>query len=150
MASVVYSYVHMDGKIGVLTELACESDFVARGDGFRMLCKDICLQVCATNPLAVSWHDLSPAVVARKKALYLSQAADTGKPPATCEKIAEGKLKRWYSEVCLTSQQFVRDPDKTIDQLLAEFGRSVGEKITIRRFVRYVAGEGMAGTWAND
>ena len=150
MKSVVYSYVHMGGKIGVLVEVACESDFVARGEEFQSLCRDICLQICAASPMAVSWHDLNPSIVAKKRALYLSQAADTGRPPAACEKIAEGKLKAWYSEVCLLSQQFVKDSDKTISQLIADFGRSVGEQVFVRRFVRYAAGKGMAGSGASD
>ncbi len=139
----VHSYIHMGGKVGVLAEINCETDFVARGEEFQNLCKDICLQICSTAPLAVSHEELDPAVVAAEKDLYVKQAADTGKPQEICEKIADGKLKKWFSEVCLLDQGFVKDPDKTIEQLTTELSGKIGEKITIRRFTRYQLGEGI-------
>ena len=139
----VHSYIHMGGKVGVMAEINCETDFVARGDDFQELCKNICLQICSTSPLAVRREELDESIVAAEKELYVKQAGETGKPRDICEKIAEGKLKKWYSEVCLMDQQFVKDPDKTIDQMVTELSGKVGEKITIRRFVRYQLGEGI-------
>jgi elongation factor Ts len=145
----VHSYIHMGGKVGVLVEVNCETDFVARGEEFQTLCKDICLQVCSTAPLAVRREELDEATVAAEKELYVKQAADTGKPQEICEKIADGKLKKWYSEVCLMDQQFVKDPDKTIDQLVTELSGKVGEKVTVRRFTRYQLGEGIEKAESN-
>ncbi len=139
----VHSYIHMGGKVGVLAEINCETDFVARGDQFQELCRNICLQICSTAPLAVRREELNQDVVAAEMELYVKQAAETGKPKDICEKIAEGKLKKWFSEVCLVDQQFVKDGDRTIDQLTTELSGKVGEKITIRRFVRYQLGEGI-------
>jgi elongation factor Ts len=145
----VHSYIHMGGKVGVMAEINCETDFVARGDEFQNLCKDICLQICSTAPLAVTRDELDPEVVAKEKDLYVKQAAETGKPQEICEKIAEGKLKKWFSEVCLMDQGFVKDPDKTIDQLATELSGKVGEKITVRRFTRYQLGEGIEKVESN-
>ncbi|MBX3177870.1 MAG: translation elongation factor Ts [Candidatus Hydrogenedentes bacterium] len=145
----VQSYIHMGGKVGVLVEVNCETDFVARGDDFQELCRNICLQICSTAPLAVRHDELSAAVVAAEKDLYVKQAAETGKPQDICEKIAEGKLKKWFSEVCLMDQPFVKDPDKTIDQIVTELSGKVGEKITVRRFVRYQLGEGIEKAESN-
>lgn len=139
----VHAYIHMGGKVGVMAEINSETDFVARGEEFQNLCKDICLQICSTAPLAVNREELDPAAIATEKELYVKQAAETGKPQEICEKIAEGKLKKWFSEVCLVDQQFVKDPDKTIEQLVTELSGKVGEKISIRRFVRYQLGEGI-------
>ena len=145
----VHSYIHMGGKVGVMAEINCETDFVARGDEFQNLCKDICLQICSTAPLAVTRDELDPEVVAAEKELYIKQAAETGKPEAICEKIADGKLKKWFSEVCLMDQGFVKDPDRTIDQLATELSGKVGEKITVRRFTRYQLGEGIEKVESN-
>lgn len=145
----VQSYIHMGGKVGVLVEVNCETDFVARGDDFQELCRNICLQICSTAPLAVRHDELDAAVVAAEKDLYVKQAAETGKPQDICEKIAEGKLKKWFSEVCLMDQPFVKDPDKTIDQIVTELSGKVGEKITVRRFVRYQLGEGIEKAESN-
>jgi elongation factor Ts len=145
----VQSYIHMGGKVGVLVEINCETDFVARGDEFQDLCKNICLQICSTSPLAVRREELSEAAIAAEKDVYVKQAAETGKPKDICEKIAEGKLKKWFSEVCLMDQQFVKDPDKSIDQLVTELSGKVGEKITVRRFVRYQLGEGIEKVQSN-
>lgn len=139
----VHSYIHMGGKVGVLAEINCETDFVARGEEFQELCRNICLQICSTAPLAVRREELNQDVVAAEMELYVKQAAETGKPENICKQIAEGKLKKWFAEVCLVDQQFVKDGDKTIDQLTTELSGKVGEKITIRRFVRYQLGEGI-------
>jgi elongation factor Ts len=139
----VGSYIHMGGKIGVLVEINSETDFVARGDDFQQFVRDVCLQICSTAPLAVSREDLDPAVVADEKALYVKQAAETGKPENICEKIAEGKLNKWYQESCLVDQVFVKDSDKKISDLMTDLGAKVGENIQIRRFVRFQLGEGI-------
>ncbi|MBI2422902.1 MAG: translation elongation factor Ts [Candidatus Hydrogenedentes bacterium] len=139
----VSSYIHMGGKIGVLVEVNCETDFVARGEEFQGLCRDICLQICSTNPLAVSQDELDPAVVAKEKGFFVKEAQDSGKPEAMWDKIADGKLKKWYTESCLLEQNFVKDPDKTIGGLITELSGKCGEKIEVRRFVRFQLGEGI-------
>jgi elongation factor Ts len=145
----VYSYIHMGGKVGVMAEINCETDFVARGEEFQALCKDICLQICSAAPLAVSREELDPKVVAVEKELYIKQAADTGKPEQICEKIADGKLKKWYADVCLVDQKFVKDPDKSIAQMVTDLSGKIGEKISIRRFARYQLGEGIEKVVSN-
>ncbi|MCF6287131.1 MAG: translation elongation factor Ts, partial [Candidatus Hydrogenedentes bacterium] len=130
-------------------EINCETDFVARGEEFQALCKDICLQICSAAPLAVSREELDPKVVAVEKELYIKQAADTGKPEQICEKIADGKLKKWYADVCLVDQKFVKNPDVTISQMVTDLSGKIGEKISIRRFSRYQLGEGIEKVVSN-
>ena len=139
----VHSYIHMGGKIGVLLEVNCETDFVARGDDFQQFVRDVCLQICSTAPLAVTREELDPDAVAAEKALYIKQAKDLGKPENICDKIAEGKLNKWYQESCLVDQVFVKDSDKKVSDLMTELGAKVGENIQIRRFVRFQLGEGI-------
>ena len=139
----VQSYIHMGGKIGVLVEVNCETDFVARGEDFQQLVRDICLQICSASPLCVSEDEVPRDAYESEKELYIKQAAETGKPPEICEKIADGKLKKWLKEVCLMDQPFVKDPDRTISDLLTELSGKVGEKMGIRRFVRFQLGEGI-------
>lgn len=139
----VTSYIHMGGKIGVLAEINCETDFVARGDEFQQFCRDVCLQICSAMPKYVRREEVPAEAVEAEKAIYVAQAKETGKPEAVCVKIAEGKLNKWYSEICLVEQQFVKDPDKTIEQLIGELSGKCGEKVEIRRFVRFQLGEGI-------
>lgn len=141
----VASYIHMGGKVGVLVEVNCETDFVARGDDFQEFVRHICLQVCSASPQWVRPEDVDPAALEAEKSLYVKQAADTGKPEHICEKIAEGKLNKWYSEVCLLEQPSVRPEHdgKSIKELIAELTGKCGEKITIRRFERFALGEGI-------
>jgi elongation factor Ts len=139
----VASYIHMGGKLGVLAEINCETDFVARGDDFQQLVKDICLQICSAMPLWVSIEDVPQEAMEAEKKVYEAQAAETGKPEQVCVKIAEGKLKKWYSEVCLLEQGFVKEDKKSVQDLLTELSGKCGEKITIRRFVRFELGEGI-------
>lgn len=141
----VASYIHMGGKIGVLVEVNCETDFVARGDDFQTFVKDVCLQVCSAAPQWVDENDVPVEVMSAEKNLYMKQAAETGKPENICEKIAEGKLKKWLAEVCLLHQESVKPEHegKTIATLMAELTGKCGEKIEIRRFVRYALGEGI-------
>ncbi len=139
----VASYIHMGGKIGVLVEVNCETDFVARGDAFQTFVKDICLQICSAAPLWITKEEVPQAAYEEEKAVYVKQAAETGKPQNICEKIAEGKMNKWFSDVCLMEQPFVKDDSKTIKDLLGELTAKCGEKVAIRRFVRFQLGEGI-------
>ena len=139
----VTSYVHMGGKVGVLAEINCETDFVARGEEFQTLCKDICLQICSAAPKWVRREEVPQDAIDAETAIYRAQAAETGKPEAVCQKIAEGKLNKWFQDVCLLEQPFVKDPDKTIEQLVKELSGKVGEKMDVRRFARFERGEGI-------
>lgn len=139
----VTSYIHMGGKIGVLTEINCETDFVARGDKFQEFCKKICMHISFANPGWLRREDVPENVVAAEKEIYVKQAAETGKPANVCEKIAEGKLNKWYETVCLMEQPHIQDTDRTIEELAKELSGLVGEKIDIRRFVRFELGEAL-------
>ena len=140
---LVESYIHMGGKIGVLVEVNCETDFVARGEAFKELVRNICLQICSASPLWVTREEVPDSAYAAEKEIYIKQAAESGKPENICEKIAEGKMNKWFSDVCLLEQPFVKDPDKTINDLVVEVGGQVGEKLNVRRFVRFQLGEGI-------
>jgi len=139
----VASYIHMGGKIGVLVEVNCETDFVARGDLFQEFCKDVCLQICSAAPRWVAREDAPQREVDAEKAIYKKQALDSGKPENIVEKIADGKLNKFFEESCLLEQKFVKDPDQTIEQIMEELSGKVGEKITVRRFERFELGEGI-------
>lgn len=139
----VTSYIHMGGKIGVLAEINCETDFVARGEKFQEFCKDVCLQICSASPRWVKREDVPEDAIAAEKEIYVKQAVETGKPANVCEKIAEGKLNKWYQTVCLLEQSFVKDPDRTIEELMKELSGLVGEKIDVRRFARFELGEAL-------
>jgi elongation factor Ts len=139
----IASYIHMGGKLGVLVEVNCETDFVARGEAFQTFVKDVCLQICSANPLYVKKDEVPQADYDAEKEIYVKQSLETGKPQNICEKIAEGKMNKWFSEVCLLEQPFVRDDKKTISDLIAELTAKCGEKVVIRRFVRYQLGEGI-------
>jgi len=141
----VGSYIHMGGKIGVLVEINCETDFVARGDAFQQMVKDVCLQICSANPLYVSRDEIPAEAIEAEKKIYVAQAKETGKPENICEKIAEGKLKKWYEEICLLEQPSVKPEydGKTVETLLTELSGKCGEKLSIRRFVRFQLGEGI-------
>jgi len=139
----VASYIHMGGKIGVMAEINCETDFVARGDEFQTLVKDICLHIASAAPQWVRREDADPAAVEAEKQIFVGQARETGKPEQIAAKIAEGKLNKWYSEVCLLEQPFVKDDKKTINELVTEVSARTGEKIEVRRFTRYQLGEGI-------
>ena len=136
----VGSYIHMNGKIGVLVELNCESDFVAKTDQFAELVKDLCMHVAASSPRWISTDDVPEEIVAKEKEIYMSQAKEAGKPDKMLEKIADGKLKKFYSEVCLLEQGFVKDTDKSVAELIKEKIAQLGENITIGRFCRFQLG----------
>ena len=127
----------MGGKIGVLVEVNCETDFVAKTDDFQALVKDIAMHIAASNPLYVSEEEVDPAVLEKEKEILTAQAINEGKPANVVEKMVEGRIKKYKKEICLLDQPFVKDPDKTIQDLLNEQVGKIGEKISIRRFTRY-------------
>jgi elongation factor Ts len=136
---LVEAYVHTGGKIGVLIEINCETDFVARNDDFKAFVKDLAMQVAAVNPLYVSRENVPAADIEREKEVCRSQI--TGKPENVVEKILEGKLEKYFQDICLLDQSFVKDPDKRIKDILSELVSKIGENIVVRRFTRYALGE---------
>jgi elongation factor Ts len=136
----IQSYVHMGGKIGVLVEVNCETDFSANTEDFTSFSKNLAMQIAATNPIAISPEKLSPEIVEREKEIYREQALQAAKPEKVVEKIVEGKLRKFYSEVCLLNQAYIRDPDITIEDLLNELKAKTGENIIISRFARFQLG----------
>ncbi|HYL14507.1 MAG TPA: translation elongation factor Ts [Terriglobales bacterium] len=137
----VASYIHAGGKIGVLVEVNCESDFVARTDDFKDLVHDIAMHIAASDPKFVRKEDVTPEAYEREKDIYRSQAAATGKPPQVVEKIVEGKMGKFYEEVCLYEQPFIKDQTINISQLIASKIGKLGENISVRRFARFKVGE---------
>jgi len=139
----VGSYIHAGGKIGVMVEVNCETDFVAKTDDFQVFAKDIAMHIAASNPSYVRREEVTADVLEREKEIYRAQARDAKKPEKVMEKIVEGKLEKFYGEVCLMEQAFVKDPDITIQDLLNGLIGKLGEKVEIRRFTRYQVGEGI-------
>jgi elongation factor Ts len=137
----VGTYIHAGGKIGVLLEINCESDFVARTDDFQNLLKDIAMHIAASDPRYVKPEDVTEEDLAREREIYKAQAAATGKPPAVVEKIAEGKMAKFYEEVCLLEQPFIKDQSVSIKELIAQKVGKLGENITVRRFARFKVGD---------
>ena len=139
---LVGSYIHVGGKIGVLVEVNCETDFVARTADFQQLVKDISMHVAASAPRFVSREEVTPDLLEAERVIYSEQAAKTGKPPAVVEKIVDGKIEKFYAETCLTEQPFVKDPSITVKDLVSSLIGKLGENIRIKRFARFVLGEG--------
>jgi len=139
----VGSYIHAGGKIGVLVEVNCETDFVARTDEFQELIRDIAMHIAAAEPRFVSRDEVTPEVLETERRIYKEQALESGKPENVVERIVEGKLGKFYAEAVLLEQPFVKDPDKTIEQILAERVAKIGENIQVRRFARFKMGEGL-------
>lgn len=137
----IESYIHPGSKLGVLVEVNCETDFVANTEDFKNLAHDIAMHIAASSPLYVKQEDIPAEVIDQEMDIYREQAKAQGKPEAILDKIAQGKLGKYYSEVCLVDQPFVKDPDKTIQGLLTETVAKLGENITIRRFSRFKVGE---------
>jgi elongation factor Ts len=137
----VQSYIHMTGKLGVMVEVNCETDFVAKNEDFQEFAKNIAMHIAASNPLGIKPEDIPEEIVENEKDIYRAQALDMGKPENILDKIVEGKLKKFYQENCLLNQPFVRDPDISIADLMNELIAKIGENITIKRFVRYQIGE---------
>jgi len=138
---LVSSYIHIGGKIGVLLEVNCESDFVARNIEFQSFVKDICMQIAASNPQFVSKEEVPEGIIQHEKDILETQAKQEGKPPKAMAKIIAGRLEKFYSEICLLEQPFIKDPKKNIKDLLAELVAKIGENIVLRRFTRYQLGE---------
>ena len=135
-------YHHHNGKLAVMVEVNCETDFVARGDEFIAVCRDVAMHVASAAPLAVSAEQLDPAIIERERRIYVEQVAAEGKPEAIREKIVEGKVKKFLSEVCLMDQPFVKDDKMTVGELVKALSGKTGEKIQVRRFARFQLGEG--------
>ena len=140
---VVESYIHMGGKIGVLVEVNCETDFVAKTPAFVAFVKDIAIQIAAAKPLFLSSDEVSADEIEKEKEILRAQALNEGKPEKIVDKMVEGRIKKYFKEVCLLEQPFVKDPDKSIGLLVNEKIAELGEKIAIRRFTRYEMGEGI-------
>jgi len=138
---LVDAYIHIGGKIGVLVEVNCESDFVSRSTDFQAFVKDLCLQIAAANPQYITKDDVPDGIIEHEKEIISGQAQSEGKPEKAIEKIVEGRLQKFFSEVCLIEQPFIRDQNKNINDLLGELSAKIGENIVIRRFVRFQLGE---------
>lgn len=139
----VFSYIHMNGTIGVLLEVNCETDFVAKSPAFQELGHDIAIHIAAANPKYVKIEEVDTTELEKEKEILKAQALNEGKPAAVVDKMVEGRIKKFYKEVCLLEQEYVKDPSKTISQLIADATNKIGEKISIRRFVRFQMGEGL-------
>lgn len=140
---LVESYIHAGGRIGVLVEVNCETDFVAKTDSFKEFVRDIAMQIAAANPRYVTREEVPQEELDREREVLKAQALNEGKPEHIVEKMVDGRLNKYYEDVCLLDQQFIKDPDKTIDQMLNEKVAQIGEKISIRRFARFELGEGL-------
>jgi elongation factor Ts len=138
---IIYSYIHPGDQLGVLLELDCETDFVARTEDFRGLAKDLAMQVAATGAQAVDRASLDPAVIERERAILMDQAKSTGKPEAILAKIVEGKIDKYYEEICLLEQPTIRDPDRKVKDLVDQAVSKLGENIVVRRFAKFRIGE---------
>jgi len=139
----VGAYVHPGGKIGVLVEINCQTDFVARTTEFQALLKDMAMQIAAASPRYVKREDVSVDDIEKEREIYRGQALESGKPEKVVEKIVEGKMERFYSEVCLLEQAFIKDPDRKVSDTINDAVTRLGEKIEVRRFTRYHLGEGV-------
>ncbi|MEJ2099223.1 MAG: translation elongation factor Ts [Desulfobacterales bacterium] len=137
----IQSYIHMNAKLGVLVEVNCETDFVAKNDEFQGFAKNIAMHIAASNPLGITPEDIPQEVIEKEKEIYRAQALDLGKPENVLDKIVDGKLKKFYQDNCLMNQPYVRNPDISIADLLNELIAKIGENISIKRFVRYQIGE---------
>jgi len=140
---LVESYIHAGGRIGVLVEVNCETDFVAKTEEFKELVKDIAMQIAAARPEYVDKEEVPESMLAREKEVLSAQAANEGKPEKIIEKMVEGRIEKFYKEICLLEQPFIKDPDKSIKQLVTEKIAKIGENISVRRFARYELGEGL-------
>lgn len=140
---LVDSYIHLGGRVGVLIEVNCETDFVAKTDEFKQLVKDLAMQVAASKPMCVRREEVPADVLEREKAVYRAQALNEGKPERVIDKIVEGRTEKFYQQVCLLEQPFIRDPDRTVRDLVTGRIATIGENISVRRFARFEMGEGL-------
>ena len=137
----VQSYIHMGGKLGVMVEVNCETDFVAKNEDFLNFAKNIAMHIAASNPLGIRSEDVAEEIVNREKEIYQAQALEMGKPESVIPKIVEGKMNKFFKDNCLLNQAYVRDPELSVEDLLNELIAKIGENISIRRFVRFQTGE---------
>ncbi len=140
---IVESYIHGNGKIGVLLEINCETDFVAKNEDFKQLAKDIAMQIAASNPEYVKREEVPEDMVNKERQILKAQALNEGKPEKIVEKMIEGRLDKFYKDICLLEQPFIREPDKTVQDMVKENISKIGENINVRRFVRFEMGEGL-------
>jgi len=138
---IIESYIHMDSKLGVLVEINCETDFVAKNDDFKEFAKNIAMHITATNPISIRPEDVPKETIDKEKEIYRAQVLEMGKPEKIVDKIVDGKLKKYFKENCLMNQDYVRDSNITIEDLLNEMVAKIGENITIKRFARFKIGE---------
>lgn len=138
---IVYSYIHQGNRLGVLLEIGCETDFVAKTDGFQDLAHNISMQIAATNPIALSREKVPQKVINREKEIYSEQAKSSGKPDNIIKKMVEGKLNKFYQENCLLEQNFIKDPDKILQDIITETIATLGENIIVNRYIRFAIGE---------
>jgi len=138
---LIASYIHTGGKIGVMVEVNCESDYVARNEDFQILVHDIAMQVAASDPKYVRREEVTEELLAKEREIYKEQARATGKPENVLDKIVEGRMAKYYAECCLLEQPFVKDPNQTVNDYIASYIHKIGENIQVRRFVRYKLGE---------
>ena len=138
---LVFSYIHHGGRLGVLLELNCETDFVAKTDGFSDLANNISMQIAATNPLSISRDEIDQSVLDREKEIFGDQAKESGKPENIIDKIVDGKVEKYFAESCLLEQQYIKDPDRKVIDLITESVATLGENIVINRFIRFAIGE---------
>ena len=146
---LVFSYIHHGGRLGVLVELNCENDFVAKTDGFSDLAHNIAMQIAATSPLSVSREDIDQKLLDKEKEIFTDQAKESGKPKEIIGKIVEGRVEKFYAESCLIEQQFIKDPDRKIGDLITDAVSTLGENIVINRFARFSVGESKEQTQPN-
>ena len=138
---MVYSYIHQGSRLGVLLEMGCETDFVAKTDGFQELAHNLAMQIAATNPISLTREKVSQKVIDREKEIYTDQAKSSGKPDNIIDKMVEGRLNKYYQENCLLEQNFIKDPDKKLQDIITENIATLGENITVNRYVRFAIGE---------
>jgi elongation factor Ts len=138
---IIESYIHMDKKLGVLVEINCETDFVAKNEDFKEFAKNIAMHITATNPVSIRPEDVPEETIDKEKEIYRAQVLEMGKPEQIADKIVDGKMKKYFKENCLMNQAYVRDPDISIEDLLNEMVAKIGENITIKRFARFKIGE---------
>jgi len=137
---IIETYIHAGGKLGVMVEVACETDFVAKTDDFKLFARDIAMHVAASNPVSISREEVPGDMLEREREIYKQQALDSGKPEQIVEKIIGGKIEKYFSEICLLEQKFVKNPDITVQDLLNELIAKMGENISVKRFARFQVG----------
>ena len=138
---VVFSYIHHGGRLGVLVELNCETDFVAKTESFSELSHNLAMQIAATNPLAIQREDIDQIIIDHEKEIFIEQTKDSGKPKNVIEKIVEGRMEKFYADSCLLEQPYIKDPDKKVGDLITEMVATLGENIVVNRFTRFAIGE---------